>query len=390
MPNSGMYRATRSDDVVATFKIRSSNLEKAADAIAIGQSIGNPNVRLDSETEEMWHRYGCEIRSLKDEGDGYGTAVIGFPAGNFTAGSFTHLLMCLMGGQMDIDLLSACRLEDLELPPSVVAQYGGPKNGIEGIRQHLGAYDRPLIGGIVKPKTGITIEQLVDMCKQMADGGVDFIKEDEILGEIDLCPFEARVEAVVRALEHYKVIFCPCITAPIHRLPEVVGVLNKQGCSGFHYNLWGGLDAYQYVVQLGDNLFAHYQKSGDRVITEGAFSIAFTVWCKLARLAGADFIHAGMVGGYLDEPKDVMAKRMDVLRGPMYGLKGLMPSLSCGATPGMVEGLVDLFGYDIMVSSGGAIHGHPMGSLAGAKAFRDAAEGRSSRELDAAIDKWGR
>lgn len=389
MTSPDIHQATRSDDIVATFRIRSTNLKKAADAIAIGQSIGNPNIRLDSETEEMWSRYGCEIRSLMDEGDGYGTAVIGFPAGNFTHGSFTHLLMTLMGGQMDIDLLGECRLEDLELSATIVAQYTGPKNGIDGIRRHLDAYNRPLIGGIVKPKTGISIPQLVDMCKKMADGGVDFIKEDEILGEIPICPFESRVEAVARALESYKVIFCPCITSPIHNLPKTVEILNKQKTVGFHYNIWGGLDAYQYIVQMGDDLFAHYQKSGDRVITEGNFSIAFTVWCKLARLAGADFIHAGMVGGYLDEPKDVMTKRMDVLRGPLFGLKGLMPSLSCGATPGMVAGLAQMFGNDIMVSSGGAIHGHPMGSLSGAKAFRDAAEGRRSRELDAAIDKWG-
>jgi ribulose 1,5-bisphosphate carboxylase large subunit-like protein len=338
----------------------------------------------------MWSRYGCEIRSFTDHGDGSATTAIGFPSGNFTAGSFTHLLMCLMGGQMDIDLVTECRLEDLDLPKRIVGQYAGPQNGIDGIRQYLGAHDRALIGGIVKPKTGITIPQLVDMCRQMADGGVDFIKEDEILGEIDLCPFEARVEAAARGLEGYKVIFCPCVTSPIHALADTVAAIRRAECPGFHYNIWGGLDAFQYIVRLGGGLFGHYQKSGDRVISEGAFSIAFTVWCKLVRLAGADFIHAGMVGGYLDEPKDVMHKRMDVLRGPLYGLKGLMPSLSCGATPGMVEGLVDMFGPDIMVSSGGAIHGHPLGSLAGAKAFRDAAEGRSSRELDVAIDKWGR
>jgi len=43
-----------------------------------------------------------------------------------------------------------------------------------------------------------------------------------------------------------------------------------------------------------------------------------------------------------------------------------------------------------MVSSGGCLHGHPMGTRAGAKAFRDAAERRNSAELDAAIAAWGR
>lgn len=390
MPNSGMYRATRSDDVVATYRIRSRNLEKAAEAIAIGQSIGNPNVRLDRETAEMWSRYGCEIRSLTSEGDGYGTAVIGYPAGNFTEGSFTHILMSVMGGQLDIDIIEECRLIDLDLPPAIVAQYAGPANGIEGIRARLDAHDRPLVGGIVKPKTGLTVAQLVEICQQMADGGIDFIKEDEILGEIEVCPFEARVEAVMKALESYRVIFCPCVTAPVHRLAGAMETLRRQGSSGFHYNIWAGLDAYQYAVKLSGGMFAHYQKSGDRAMTDGRFSIDFTVWCKLTRLAGADFIHVGMVGGYLSEPVDVMAKRLEALQGPMGGLKGLMPSLSCGATPGMVEGLRGMFGNDIMVSSGGALHGHPQGTHAGAKAFRDAAEGRSSRELDIAIETWGR
>lgn len=379
----------RIDDVVAIYDIEGENLKKAAEAIAIGQSIGNPNVRLDSETAEMWQRFGCEIRGIEPRGDREATVVIGYPGGNFTPGSLTHLLTSIMGGQMDIDILTACRLVDLDLPASVLGQYGGPRNGIAGIRDHLGVHDRALIGGIVKPKTGITPDQLADICQQMADGGVDFIKEDEILGAIPYCPFETRVEKVLRALEPYKVIFAPCVTAPVAQMAGVVSFLRQAGCPGFHYNVWGGFDAFKYLADTS-GLFAFYQKSGDRVMTSGRFSVDFTVWCKLARLAGADFMHAGMVGGYLDEDKDVMTHRLNVLRGPMNGLRGLLPSLSCGATPGMVEGLVSLFGIDIMVSSGGAIHGHPQGTYAGAKAFRDAAEGRSSKELDQAIDKWGR
>lgn len=390
MSQSEFFRATRSDDIVATYEIRSGNLEKAAEAIAIGQSIGNPNVRLENETDEMWALYGAEIRELTPTGDRAARVKIGYPARNFTHGSLTHILMCLQGGQLDIDLIEACRLVDIDLPEGIVRQYAGPSRGVEGIREHLSVYNRPLIGGIVKPKTGLTVKQLADMCQEMADGGVDFIKEDEILGEIDICPLEERVEAAMKALEPYKVVFCPCITAPVHRLDQAFAAVKRAGSSGYHYNIWAGLDAFQYAVRLAEGLFGHYQKSGDRAITEGLFSVDFTVWCKLVRLAGPDFIHVGMVGGYLNEPVDVMTERLRVLQGDFYGLKGLMPSLSCGATPGMVEGLRNTFGNDIMVSAGGAMHGHPLGSRAGAKAFRDAAEGRESRELSIALDKWGR
>jgi ribulose 1,5-bisphosphate carboxylase large subunit-like protein len=223
----------------------------------------------------------------------------------------------------------------------------------------------------------------------MADGGIDFIKEDEILGLIEICPFEQRIEKVMRALSGYKVIFAPALNAPISQLADNIATLKSYGCPAFHYNVWGGLDAFKYLTDMSDGLFAFYQKSGDKVITSGAFSIDFTVWCKLVRLAGADFIHAGMMGGYLDEDKDTMTRRMEALRGEMGALHSVMPSLSCGATPGMVQYLARQLGDGIMVSAGGCLHGHPMGTYAGAKAFRDAAEGRDSPELAAAIAKWG-
>ena len=381
---------SRGGEVVARYVVRSTDIKKAADAIAIGQSIGNPNVRLAGETTEMWDAFGCQVREIRPAGHEASLVDIGFPANNLTPSSLTHLLSSVMGGQMDIDIIAECRLVDLELPTGIMGQYSGPRNGIEGIRNYLGAYGRPLVGGIVKPKTGLTPGQLADNCRQMADGGIDFIKEDEILGMIEICPFEQRIEKVMRALEGYKVIFAPALNAPIQQLPDNIAILKSYGCPAFHYNVWGGLDVFKYLADISDGLFAFYQKSGDKVITSGAFSIDFAVWCKLVRLAGADFIHAGMMGGYLDEDKDTMTRRMEALRGDMGGLRSVMPSLSCGATPGMVAYLAKQLGDGIMVSSGGCLHGHPMGTYAGAKAFRDAAEGRESLELATAIGKWGK
>lgn len=380
----------RSDDIVAQYAVRSADIGRAAEAISIGQSIGNPNVRLAGETTEMWDTFGCVVREIRPQGQGVALVEIGFPVGNMTPSSLTHLLTSIMGGQMDIDIIAECRLIDLRLPDRILAQYTGPRNGIAGIRKHLGAYERPLVGGIVKPKTGLTPEQLADNCWKMADGGIDFIKEDEILGLIEICPFEERVAKVMKALRGYKVIFAPAVNAPIHQLADHIAVLKRHGCPAFHYNVWGGLDAFQYLTGLSGGLFAFYQKSGDKVMTSGGFSIDFTVWCQLVRLAGADFIHAGMMGGYLDEGKATMTRRMEVLRDEMAGLNSVMPSLSCGATPGMVEYLAKQLGQEIMVSAGGCLHGHPMGTYAGAKAFRDAAEGRDSPELATAIATWGK
>ena len=47
----------------------------------------------------------------------------------------------------------------------------------------------------------------------MADGGVDFIKEDEVLGDPQWCPLTERVPLVATALSGYRTIYAPCVTA---------------------------------------------------------------------------------------------------------------------------------------------------------------------------------
>jgi hypothetical protein len=42
-----------------------------------------------------------------------------------------------------------------------------------------------------------------------------------------------------------------------------------------------------------------------------------------------------------------------------------------------------------MANCGGAIHGHPGGTYAGARAMRQAIDGTGGAEYDAAIQKWG-
>ena len=71
-----------------------------------------------------------------------------------------------------------------------------------------------------------------------------------------------------------------------------------------------------------------------------------------------------------------------------------------GTTQGHVQELYHMFGKDVIVAAGGAIHGHPMGAAAGARAFRQAMDavvaGKELSEvrdeypeLKAALNAWG-
>ena len=68
---------------------------------------------------------------------------------------------------------------------------------------------------------------------------------------------------------------------------------------------------------------------------------------------------------------------------------GVMPALSCGMHPGLIKAINRRFGVDYMANVGGAIHGHPAGTTAGTTAMRQAIDGISGEEYEAAITEWG-
>ena len=156
------------------------SVKKAAWDLAIGQSVGNPNVRNEWETDQLFENHSCLITMVDEENK---LAEIAFPVvnTNWKEDGISHLLCQIMGGQTDIDHIIKSRAIDIEIPNSVSDFFFGPQFGFKGYRDYLGQYDKPLFGGIVKPKTGISVQVLLEMVKQMVEGGVDFIKEDEIL-----------------------------------------------------------------------------------------------------------------------------------------------------------------------------------------------------------------
>jgi ribulose 1,5-bisphosphate carboxylase large subunit-like protein len=66
-----------------------------------------------------------------------------------------------------------------------------------------------------------------------------------------------------------------------------------------------------------------------------------------------------------------------------------MPALSCGMHPGLVEAISKRFGVDYLANCGGSLHGHPSGTVNGAKAMRQAIDNTHREEYFQAINKWG-
>ena len=118
----------------------------------------------------------------------------------------------------DVSTATQLKLVDLALSPSFVAGFGGPKFGIAGLRQHLGIPERPILLNMIKPCTGFGPEVGARFFAESARGGVDIIKDDELLGNTSFSAMLDRVTAYRRAAQQvydetgHRAAYCPNIT----------------------------------------------------------------------------------------------------------------------------------------------------------------------------------
>lgn len=381
--------------IVKYFLKGRTSLKSAAWNLAIGQSIGNPNNRSVWETDQMFRDHSCFIlddekylESVKE-----GIVEIAFPLENINLeeDGISQILCHIAGGQVDILEIEMCHVLDITLPEDIEKNFRlNPAYGIDGFRKFNGVNEKPFFGGIIKPKVGMSPEILLEAVKEMVDGGVNFIKEDELLGNPAHCPLNKRVPLITNWLQNNApdVIYTFCINGDSPYALERANFVANEGGNGIHINVWSGLGVYRAIRKQNPDLWIHFQKSGDKFFTDrrAPFHIYWPLICKIAGWSGADSIHAGMIGGYMNQDDEELK---DALK--MLWKYNIVPALSCGMHPGLVQYINDLLGnYDWMANVGGAMHGHPMGTLSGGLAMRQAIDGEvDKKEYLAAIEKWG-
>lgn len=358
--------------IKATYLVETDDPKGALTAITRGQSVGNPSILTQYETRAFLDKWCAKGKIEHESKENLYTFVVEWPQANFGTEGVNYLLSVVMGGQCDIDLIRGCRLIDLDLGQHA-RHWLTPRYGMAGLRRELQVYGRALVGGIVKPKIGLKPHELADVVQQMAEGGCDFIKEDEILADQYWCPMEQRLPLIAKVLQGYKTLYACCVTGDGSEVWKKARRARELGATAIHLNLWCGLGTYRDVrthVQLP--LF--FQKSGDKVWTTGPYSIDYSVICQLVNLVGCDFANVGMYGGYLAESVEVLQRRI-------RKLGTTLPSFSCGMNPSLAEQIVKLFRNDVMVTSGGFIHGQAEGIAASVRALRRAVETRSPLQV---------
>ena len=189
------------DYVIATYqaKVKTSNIEKLAMAIADEQTTGTW-IKVSADSAEKTRRFGSKLVALyevPDIGCDYQSdeppmyiIQIAYPMENFS-NSMSSLMTILFG---NISASGMIRLIDVAFPKKFIAQFKGPKFGVEGLRKVLEVPDRPLLNAMIKPNIGWTPDEGADLFYHACKGGVDVIKDDELmLADGPYCPLKERV-----------------------------------------------------------------------------------------------------------------------------------------------------------------------------------------------------
>jgi len=384
------------NEVLATYLIESyCPLAKAADVLAGEQSSGTFTA-VPRETQSLQDRHRARVVNIEElpqrdtpslpgaakpdastDMVNTGTVQISFPLENFGP-SLPNLMAAVVGNLFELRELAGVRLLDLELPDAFSRSYPGPAFGIKGTRDLMNVPEGVMVGTIVKPSVGLRPDELREVVRELVDGGIDFIKDDELIGNPPYSPLRERIRVVMEEIDRgaqktgKKTMYAFNITDDLDRmLANHDAVLAAGGtCVMACINLIGfpGLTLLRQHSQLP--IHGHRTMIG-ALMRHPALGIGFTAYQKLARLAGADHLHTnGMDNKFYETNDEIQTSVLSVL-APMFGGYRTLPVLASGQWAGtapITHQLID--NTDLLVLAGGGIHAHPGGPAAGIASIR--------------------
>jgi ribulose-bisphosphate carboxylase large chain len=394
---------TKETDVICTFYVEPEgvNIKEAAGGVAAESSIGTWTelTTIKPYVEKLAaHVFKIERNNVK----------IAYPIELFELGNMPNILSSVSGNVFGLRTLGNLRLDDIYLPTKLAQSFNGPKYGVEGIRKLLKVHDRPLVGTIIKPKLGLKTLDHAKVAYEAWVGGCDIVKDDENLSSQRFNPFEERTTKTLERRDKAeeetgeRKVYMVNITAETgEMLKRAEFVLDHGGEYVMVDILTCGFAALQTLREQDFNLVIHAHRAGHAAFTKNTkHGISMRVIAKIARIIGVDQLHVGTVVGKMFETREEVAKNVEALEMQMVGLKPVLPVASGGLHPGLVPALIEFFGKDFVIQAGGGIHGHRDGTVAGAKAMRQAVEAtlkhiplgeyaKTHGELETALQTWG-
>lgn len=346
---------------------------------------------------------------------------IAYPVDLFELGNMPQILSSIAGNIFGMKAVKNLRLEDIDWPGKLIKSFKGPTYGIQGIRKLLKIPERPLCGTIIKPKLGLNEEEHAKVAYEAWVGGIDTVKDDENLSNQSFNNFSKRVEETLKMRDRAeketgeRKVYMPNITAEMDTMLERANFVKEAGGEYAMVDIITiGWSALQNLRNANDDLklVLHGHRAGHSTFTRNKkHGISMVVIGDVSRLIGLDQLHIGTIVGKMEGVKEeiltieeeiekrIIREHGHSLADDWLNIKPIFAVCSGGLHPGMVPYLVKTLGNDIIIQAGGGIHGHKLGTKAGATAMRQAIDAtlnnvslkeysKNHKELNIALKQW--
>ena len=298
--------------------------------------------------------------------------------------SLPNLLATVAGNLFELKPVTGLRLLDIRLPHEFGAAYPGPRFGVAGTRRLAGVQERPLIGTIIKPSVGLDPEATASLVDELCRAGIDFIKDDELQSDGPACPFDKRVEAVMRVINDHaqrttkKVMYAFNLTGDLDQMRRRHDTLLSHGATCMMASLHSvGLVGMIELARFSQ-LPIHAHRNGWGYLSRHPLlGWSYIAWQKIWRLAGADHMHVNGIGNKFAENDESCIASARACLTPMFDDKPctVMPVFSSAQSPRQAPATYQAINStDLIVTAGGGIMAHPLGTAAGVAAMREAWE----------------
>lgn len=333
--------------LTAVYRIKGDarTIEQRARSIAVEQSVEMPVEGID-DPAVLGDIVG-KVETIADLGDGLFEVRIALAVS--TTGPEPGQLLNMLFGNSSIH--EDVTLWDAELPEAVLRAFSGPNRGIDGLRQRCGAKGRAMTCSALKPQ-GLPPAKLAAIAARLAEGGIDFIKDDHGLADQSYSPFAQRVAAVQAALRRTgtRACYAPSVTGSLDQMRTQVGQAVDQGVDCVLVTpMICGLANFQALVKAHPKLgfMTHPAMAGAARIAP-PFLLG-----TLFRLLGSDATVFPTHGGRFGYSPETCRALADRSRRPLAGRRPAVPVPAGGMTTERVREMLSFYGTDTMLLIGG-------------------------------------
>ncbi|MDF0666940.1 MAG: RuBisCO large subunit C-terminal-like domain-containing protein [Nitrospira sp.] len=317
------------------------------------------------------------VEDLKATAGGRYQATIRF-GGDLLSGECSDLLNVLFGTSSlrgDVTLLS------FAMTSGLLSSWPGPRFGIDGLRQAVGASRRSLLCAVLKP-LGRNPCELAELAVQFVEGGVDLIKDDQSLVDQQWCRFEERAGRCAETIAQASTrrgrpcLYFAHISGSLDRMRRraaqarslgVTGLLVAPGLTG-----WDALRSLRSDNEIALPIASHPAMLGTSVDRGRGGLASPVVYGLLPRLVGSDLsIYPAFGFDYPMSQQDCVSIAEHCRRS--WGcLRSMMPAIGGRIGPERLVELGSALGQETIFILGSRVQQFPGGVVAAMKEFHRA------------------